>query len=444
MQQDEIIRYLATQQQQFEQVRTVQEHQTNTLQALSGTVTAVGTSVETLANAVAIVTNTLRNGGGGGGGGGGDPRQGRGRYNKPPKYKGGADKTSWETFKAQWKAFSGLLYGNNPTVEQTAELKASIFLNITEDASQLLTGLGPGSDTFNAATTVNDYLGVLTNVYRPAAEISLAKQKFRARKQQPKEAVQYYHSVKKRLFETAYPEDFVANRHSVFIEEFSDGLHNDAVFSNVRDHAPYNTAAEVLNQALKAVATERLAVAQGRKRDAGGLGTALFQSDADEPNLGARAHDKPEAMDLSMIEEEVHQLIDQDPQQAEDLLSEHLANLQLAGTFNGTCWSCGEFGHSSKFCKRKKTTTWRNGRGAGGAGRGGATGGTANKTFKGYPRAKSTSLPRRANGQFLPAGVYTKKAVNQFFDETEGGAVEDDDEDEEDNREEEDEEEQGN
>ncbi len=357
-------------------------------------------------------------------GGGGHRR--RGKDLKPPKYKGGDESLSWETFKAQWRTYAGLRYGGQPTAEDIAEMKASLFCSIGGVASQLLTGLGPTTAAFDGAATLDDYLAELTAVFRPATEVSLAKQKFRARKQHQQESVQVYHSIKKRLYECAYPVDFLAGRHDQFIESFIDGLANDSVFERVKDQGPHANPQAVLDSALKAVATQRLAVAQGRKKDVGGLGTTVFQVDGDEPQLGLKGnkYDSAEKMDLSLINQinaEVANLFEDDPDTAADIVAEHLSQLQLTGSFDGSCWTCNQYGHSSRYCPRKgnRPPIRRGGgarfrpRGAAASSRGPRRGG----------RPTGTSLPRARNGQFLPAGVYTKKTINQFFadDRDEGG-----------------------
>ena len=372
-------------------------------------------------------------------GGGGHRR--RGKDLKPPRYRGGDESLSWETFKSQWRTYAGLRYGGQPTNEDIEEMKGTLYCSIGGVASQLLTGLGPNTPAFNGAANLEQYLDQLTAVFRPATEVSLAKQKFRARKQNSAESVQVYWSVKKRLFETAYPVDFGAGRLEQFLEGFVDGLCNDQVFERVKDQGPYNTAQEVLDAALKAVATQRLAVAQGRKRDAGGLGTTVFQVDGDEPNLGLKNknNDTPEKMDMSyinQINDDVDQLLEDDPESVADIVAEHLSQINLTGEFKGTCWTCQDYGHSSRYCPKKS----RFNRGRGATPRGASGSRSIRKPFR---RPAGTSLPRRdKKGQFLPAGVYTRKNIQQLFNPDDGRATDEDDDDDDGNNNNEDEEEE--
>ena len=81
------------------------------------------------------------------------------------------------------------------------------------DAAQRVIQLhGPGTATFIAAATLEDYMNVLQSVFQPAAESNMARQDFQNRKQFVREPVTEYLADKFTLYNEAEPDP--GNRNS--------------------------------------------------------------------------------------------------------------------------------------------------------------------------------------------------------------------------------------
>ena len=373
---------------------------------------------------------------------------------KPPRYDGTSDGNTWSTFREQFVSYASMRWGDEPTEAQIVQQKKTCYLCIGKAAARLLAGLGPTSTAFAGAATLDAYLTLLTNTFRPTSEINLARQRFKQRKQDPKESIQLYANSKQELYQHAYEAEYTRGEVSILIEEFIQGIYNIHVFEAVSNNAPYTTIQEAINAALKTVAVQRTSVRQGRRKDEGGLMTSVFQVDSDHLRFGGAtstpaantATDVPIPMEVGMLQQmgtageqqegdyyyydesdqgydsftdEAASILQEDPSEALALLCEHLGALSASG-FNGNCYLCDLFGHSARYCPTKPRGRGRRG-GRGRVWRG--RGGPRRAWGRGRGGGRGTSLPARnsANGRFLPSGTTYKSTIGQM------GAEEDED-----------------
>ena len=141
---------------------------------------------------------------------------------KPPKYNGDPDSTNWTTFRTQFLSYANLRWGEDPNDDQVNEQKTIAYLSIGKSAARLLTGLAPGSEAFQGAATLTDYLALLTDTFRPTSEVTLARQRFRQRKQDSRESVQVYANSKLELYEHAFAAEFARGEVTTLINEYAD------------------------------------------------------------------------------------------------------------------------------------------------------------------------------------------------------------------------------
>ena len=359
---------------------------------------------------------------------------------KTPRYDGQPDGNTWSTFRAQFTSYASLRWGDAPTAAQIEEQKKICYLSIGKSAARLLTGLGPTSAGFQAATTLEDYLALLNGTFRPTSEVNLARQRFRQRRQDPKESVQMYANSKEELFQHAYQDEYTRGDVGILVSEFIDGLFNRAVFEFVNNNSPYATMQACVNTALKSVATQRTSVRQGRRKNEGGLVTSLFEVDSDHLRFGgatasagvATKTDVPVPMEIGnmgyvggdegayddgwagveeeqdyqyqSLSDEAMAILD-NPDEAVALLCEHLGALSANG-FRGNCYQCGLFGHSARYCpQRSRGRGQRGGRGRFQRGRGGR-GSFSGRGRGGTGFNRGTSLPVRnsTTGRFVANG----------------------------------------
>ena len=375
---------------------------------------------------------------------------------KPPRYDGQIDGITWSTFRAQFASYARLRWGNPDDLneDQIDQQKQICYLSISKTAARLLTGLGPTSAAFIAAGSLEAYLALLTGVFRPTSEVNLARQRFRQRKQDPKESIQVYANAKEELYDAGYGEEYARGDHEILVSEFIDGVFNRAVFEALSNNTPYANMQACVNAALKIVATQRSSVRQGRRKDEGGLVTSIFQVDSDNLRFGgatssttAARNDVPVPMEIGQLGqvgggadfyeddssyggdqgevdygywgEEVAAIME-DEEVCVALLSEHLGALSTNG-FQGTCFDCNTFGHSARYCPTP--TRRRGGRGRRGWGGGRFQRGRGRGRFIGRGRGfgRGTSLPNRnpSNGRFASTTGYKPNIGHMEGDEGE-------------------------
>ena len=368
---------------------------------------------------------------------------------KAPRYDGQPEGNTWSTFRAQFTSFASLRWGDAPTEAQIIEQKKICYLSIGKSAARLLTGLGPTSAAFTGAATLEAYMQLLNNTFRPTSEVNLARQRFRQRKQDPKESIQMYGNAKEELFQHAYQDEYARGDVEILVSEFIDGIFNRSVFEHVNNNTPYATMQACVNASLKSVATQRTSVRQGRRKNTGGLVTSIFEVDSDHLRFGGatastgvaaktdvpipmeigqlgqfgaedgyeayEAYEEDEDQDYQSYDEEAYAILD-DPDEAVALICEHLGQLSAHG-FSGSCYQCGVYGHSARYCpQRTRGRGQRGGRGRFQRGRGGRG------RFNGRGRGgagfnRGTSLPVRnsANGRFVSNGNNNyKPAIGQM------------------------------
>ena len=255
-----------------------------------------------------------------------------------------------------------------------------------------MSGVCEGTPAFRDAATLHDYLEILNTVFRPVGEVTIAKQKFRERKQGQKESLQAFGAAKQALYEEAFPAEWARGDHTELIDQFILTVANLEVYTYLSLNAPYPNITECVNTGLKCVATERTAVRSGRKKDLGGLSTAVFAIDDDRIGMDVTnsaanpKSDIPVPMEMGNMgaghlgqvgpveyyneddsynwaEEVENDYPSWDDAGAEamsmlegnswedvfTMLSEHLGHLSATG-FKGTCWSCNKYGHSARYC----------------------------------------------------------------------------------------------
>ena len=287
--------------------------------------------------------------------------------------------------------------------------------------SNQILGYGPNFRGWEALT-YDELKNELSQIFRPAAELSLAKAHYKARKQQPKESLQAYSSAKKSLFLQAYP-DTEANTSEDLIDDFISGIANPDVVRTVLNRGPFGTFVEVLTVAMRALGAERELVLLGHKKDTIGLETAMAgtPSYADRQIQSGYRH---EPMDVNAIMAEEEYWDDEE----EGLTEEQVAQYDLqhddeyicamtspTGEFKGSCFRCGVHGHPAKKCTNPRVAGAN--RGFRGKGKFSARGrGRTNRGRNWSTRGAS----RDKKGRYTPGARTGFKKRSGVFELTEG------------------------
>ena len=317
----------------------------------------------------------------------------------------GADQIKDSSWDMHLQAFNSYVRLTRMSDEMAKEM---LVTSVKGPKSNLLLGLGPGAVGWDNLS-YRDLQTELTAIFRPAAEYSMARNNYKARKQATTESVQAYAAAKKSLYLQAYPQ---ANAQTAteLTNDFISGLVVPEVIRQVLNKGPYNSLSAATNAALQATGAERELVQLGFKKDTTGLESqASYNPSRAEIELqtGIRA----EPMDVNALAPELDELdleddqtdnVDQiDIQQYEFCL----AALTNNGIFAGNCFRCGIYGHSARNCSKFPATRrgGRTGRSRG-SGRGGrSTTGQYRSGRGGAPRP--SQWPARDNkGKFLKRG----------------------------------------
>ena len=181
---------------------------------------------------------------------------------------------------------------------------------------------------------------------------------------------------KKTLFSLAWPERN-AETDRELIHDITQGFTNGAVTRAVLWSAPYATVEALLARATHAVAAERQLVALEMSKEKDGLSpSGAIQQNLQDYAERTGVNTGPEPMDCSALGA-VTEANDDDILQEE---AEYVMNA-IGTFFQGTCYKCGEFGHTIARCTkpvgwrrsgyrggrglRRGGRSWRGGRGRG-------------------------------------------------------------------------------
>lgn len=238
---------------------------------------------------------------------------------------------SFRQFRQQWTMWKELnqLDQWSPIEQQ----KLGLATCLKDAAGRALLLHGPGSATYAAAATTEEYMNVLQGVFQPAAESSMARQDFQSRKQGPQEAITEYLADKYGLYNMSVAN--MAERNFAYLRQMTlAGIYSNWVKAEVIRANPMNEDA-LQNACVTAV---------GQARETYSLGCNVV------PNLDGLAgtsipnryaQNAVEDMDIGKMEE------------------------------TRTCHRCQAKGHLIANCPKKADRARGNGgRSAGGSGRG--------------------------------------------------------------------------
>jgi hypothetical protein len=303
-----------------------------------------------------------------------------------PSFSGTSEGFMWLSFKQSFESFRLLAQLSE------AESKLSLHSALRGTAAQLALGLGAHTAAF-ANATYDGYVLLLDNIFLPASEQSLLRQRFLNRKQGTDESVQAYGATKNSLFTQAYPGNMAADRLMLLLQEFSLGLANVEVLRATQNRQPpFGNLSEAINFASHAVATERNISVRNKSRNVAGLSTSMLNSDFNtaNPATGGTASTVETPMDMSILI--ANMSMDPDLQHiVMDIFDDSGDEIgAMGGAAPFCCFRCNDVGHGYRSCTRPPG--WRGGR--------------TNHGTGGYCRGYSNRgqfRGRNAAGQFTPA-----------------------------------------
>ena len=224
-------------------------------------------------------------------------------------------KGSWRTFEATYETW----WRVNRIDLQNAEFqKRALLSSMRGQAVEMTRPYSEGTDTWNNAATLDQYIQAFRRIFLPPEESELARSEFKVRKQGRKEDISTYLSSKIALWQLAYP---AAERSfASLLDETIAGIANRVVKRNLR-YVQINDIATLRTQAVRIVAAERQCYREGTSESTSleGLAATTFVS---------RDQGSDNEMDID-------------------------DGINATGNFQGNCRRCKKFGHKAVDCKVK-------------------------------------------------------------------------------------------